>query len=175
VSDGEAPVPEPGSRDASPQGTTGSLGRRIARGRLRRRLVWSTVVGAVFALVLAIIGSTQPNYRRVTTRSGLQYDVISATRDNGIASLFGPVGRRLQTAIVVEYYAPNRAERTPDNWVREARELLELAAPAAQQTGDSLIVFRRRTPIGPRWSGVFRGDMIALRRQPNEQWVVLTR
>lgn len=84
-------------------------------------------------------------------------------------------------AILVDYHAESGEPGSPVA-AAEARELLEIAIPAAKQYGDSLIVIQQTRTFGPYWSPFVHGNIYFfaaprsgyLFARNNESWTEVT-
>ena len=119
------------------------------------------VVGALLAGAVVYVGACHPRYRTVTLPSGRTFDVISLTRDTVVNRT---TSRTVASRVLLNYYARAQSEAR----LSEADDLLQLAAPAAAATGDSVIVIQQTYPVLSRWTGIVHGYMITYTRNSGE-------
>jgi len=127
----------------------------------RRGLRWA--VGTVAAVLFALGTLFRPHWTSLQVSSGHRYDVIQLSRDRGVARMFGPSMAELGEAILLNYYAV-------ETGIAEARDVMELAKPAARQYRDSLIVVQQTQTPWSRWLPYVRGQMYAFRRNALGGW-----
>jgi hypothetical protein len=115
----------------------------LARRRMRR---FSYVILAV-VLIGGCLYSLRPQYTVVAVSAGRTYEVMSVLH-NSEAVATPNCGAHEWSELLIVYYSPVRDDST---LVRAANDLAELGARVASQSGDSLLVIRRTTPIVSRW------------------------
>jgi len=115
----------------------------------------------VLVVVYAVI--FRPRYSTIRAPSGVTYDVIEITRDEGIASLLGLQAQAAEPALFVNYYSR-------EGGAGEARELVDYVVPMADSAGLGLIVVAQTTPAVARWLPFVRWKMWAWRRFGPGDW-----
>ncbi|MGH7623066.1 MAG: hypothetical protein ACREMU_12055 [Gemmatimonadaceae bacterium] len=78
--------------------------------------------------------------------------------DSGMSGMLNDSALNHREDILVDYYGES-GEPGDSTAEAEARELLEIAIPVANQYGDSLIVIKRTRTDGPRWSPFVHGNI----------------
>jgi hypothetical protein len=132
--------------------------------RSRRPPRWAIIAGAILVVLATVyVALFHPRYSTIRTSSGATYDIIQASRDDGVGTLFGPRAEGAGPALLVNYYA-----RVGD--LDEARQLQEYAAPIADSAGLRFIVVSQTTPTFSRWLPFVRGQMWAWRRWGAGNW-----
>jgi hypothetical protein len=82
--------------------------------------------------------------------------MMSIDRDRTIGRISRNPDYARREAIVLNYYSREPDPDSPQAF-SEARELLEVSIPVAQEYNDSLIVIESTFSVGPRWSTLVKG------------------
>jgi hypothetical protein len=118
---------------------------KIESARRRMRRFSYTILVAI--LVGGGVYSLRPQYTVVAVSTGRTYKVMSVLH-NSEASATADCGVHEWSELLIVYYWPVRDDST---LVRAADDLAELGGRVASQSGDSLLVIRRSTPVVSRW------------------------
>lgn len=134
----------------------------------RRRGTFSSL------LTLALVGVVwlvinEPRTQRTRLLTGQSFDVLAITRDGSIGQLLRNAPESRREAVLISYYSSLNNLDSPAAR-QEAREVVQIGAPLALQSGDSLIAVQAIRTIGPRWSPLVRGRIHFFGRMRDGSW-----
>jgi hypothetical protein len=131
----------------------------------RRRIRRQGYAAVAILLIGGCVYSMRPRYVVVRSASGRSYNVISVQHNTeGIATT--NCGIHGWSELRIMYAAP----RIDSTLGRDADDLTEVADRAASQTGDSLLVVSRSTPILSAWIPLSVTDDVHFKRLAG-RWV----
>ena len=130
----------------------------------RRRLLWGLLGMLVSGmLVNALLVKNSPT--RVLLESGESFDVISLTLDERAYGMGR--GSNAERRILLNYWS--RAN-SPLTRVQEADLVLQIARPAADSLGISVILVEQTLPVLARWTGLVTGYAFTYTRAVDGDW-----
>jgi hypothetical protein len=132
------------TEDPTPSNDSGWTPEKIESARRRLRRQGFTIVAVL--LVGGCVYSMRPQYTVVQMASGRSYKVLSVRQNSeGVATTNCGIHGWSELTIVYS------AARNDSTLARDADELTALADRAVSETGDSLLVVSRSTPIISPW------------------------